>query len=263
LTTILVGGQQKDMKMFTLSIFNVVLFTTLVFGVAGLTLLVVRKAGHVNNEPLSTSRRSMVLTSTGLVIWLGVPFILAQKGVLADFSNMPSPFMKLLFTFTFMTVMLSAVSPLGKRLAMGLSLHTLFGFQAFRIVIELLLILLNKQGLAPIQMTLEGRNWDLVTGLLALGVLVFFRNKSLSKSTYTVLNLIGLGLAINVVVVGFLSLPTPFQAFAGDNTWITTAPFVWLPTFLVELAIAGHILSLRKLVMGQQPRQCPILAAAD
>jgi len=249
--------------MFTLSTFNFLLFVTLVFGMAGLTALAIGNAGSIFNEPLSTTKRWVFLAVVGLVIWLGVPFVLAKKGILSDFSDMPSPFMKMLFAFTLMTVMLSAVSPLGKRLANRFSLHTLFGFQAFRVAVEVSLMLLHKQGLAPVQMTIEGRNWDLVTGLLALAVMVFFKNKPLPKSTYAILNLIGIGLVINVVAVGFLSLPTPFQAFAGDNTWITTAPFIWLPTFLVELAIAGHIISLRKLLMERQPRQCPILAAVN
>lgn len=238
--------------MFTISTFNVLLFVTLVFGMAGLTARAVGKAGTTFNEPLSTTRLWTLFTGLGLVLWLGIPFMLAKKGVLADFSNIPSPFMKMLFVFTVMTVMLSAFSPLGKRLANGLSLHILFGFQAFRVAVEVTLMFLHKQGLTHVQMTIEGRNWDLVTGLLALVVLVFFKNKPLSKSTYTVLNLIGLGLVINVVAVGFLSLPTPFQVFAGDNTWITQVPFVWLPTFFVEAALAGHIISFRKLLMERE-----------
>ncbi len=238
--------------MFTLSTFNVFLFVTLVFVMAGLALLAVGRAGRVDHEPFSTTRRWVFFSGVGLILWLSLPFMLARKGILADFSSMPSPFMKVLFAFTFMTVALTAVSPLGKRLAKGLSLYTLFGFQVFRIVIEVLLMLLHKQGLTPVQMTLEGRNWDIFTGILAVAVLVFFNGRKIPSNVYLVLNLVGLGLVINVVAVGFLSLPTPFQAFAGDNTWITTAPFVWLPTFLVELALAGHILSFRKLLMERE-----------
>ena len=262
--------------MFTLSTFTVLLFVTLVFGMAGLTVLAIGRAGSVDNEPLSTTRRRTIITCVGLVFWLGIPFTLAKKGILADFSHMPSPFMKMLFAFTFLTVMLSAVSPLGERLAKGFSLHALFGFQVFRVMIEILLMLFHKQGLAPVQMTIEGRNWDLITGLLALVMVAFFKNKPLSKSTYTFLNLIGLGFVINVVAVGFLSLPTPFQVFPGDNTWITTASFVWLPTFLVELAIAGHVISFRKILIDRKaihqmeitkakqiPMGCSALGASD
>jgi hypothetical protein len=249
--------------MYTVSNSIIFLFSSLVFVMAGLTLHAVHQAGRVDKEHFSTTKHWVIFTGIGLVLWLAVQFMLAKKGLLADFSTMPSPFMKVLFASTMVTVMLSAVSPLGKRLAKGLSLYTLFGFQVFRIAVEILLMLLHKAEVAPVQMTLEGRNFDIVTGLLALGALLFFNKKKVSKSTYLVLNLIGLGLVINVVIVGFLSLPTPFQVFMNDNTWITHAPFVWLPTFLVQVALTGHILSFRKLLMEREPKVAVELVNAN
>jgi len=49
-------------------------------------------------------------------------------------------------------------------------------------------------------------------------MLIFFKNKPLSKSTYVILNVIGLGLVTNGTAVGFLTMPTPLQIFTGDNT---------------------------------------------
>ena len=235
--------------MFTLPTLNLFLFVGLVFTMAGLTLLTVHRAGRPNNEPSSTSQRWTLFTGIGLALWLIVTFILAKRGVAADFSRFPSPFMLVLAGFTIFNILLNAVSPFGKRLASGLSLYTLFGFQVFRLLLEITLMLFHKQGLAPIQVTLEGRNWDILTGLLALGVLLLYKNKPLSNGTYFTLNLIGFALVLNIVAVSILSLPIPIRAFTEDNTWITQAPFIWLPTFLVQLAIAGHILSFRKLLM--------------
>lgn len=216
---------------------------------ATLTLLAVHRAGSVNQEPVSTSRYWTLLTGIGLAIWLTLTYELATRGIPADFSRFPSPFMMLLAGFTIFNIWLNMISPFGKRLASGLSLNILFGFQVFRLGLEFLLMLFHQQGLAPIQVTLEGRNWDIITGILALLVLVFFRDKPSSRSTYLVLNLIGMGLVLNVVTISILSLPTPIQAFAENNNWITHAPYIWLPTFLVQLAIAGHLLSFRKLGM--------------
>ena len=157
--------------------------------------------------------------------------------------------MLVLAGFTLFNILLNAVSPFGKRLASGLSLYALFAFQAFRLILEITLMLFHKQGLAPIQVTLEGRNWDILTGLLALGVLLFYKNRPLSRSAYVLLNLIGMGLVLNIIAVSILSLPIPMRVFTEDNTWITQAPFIWLPTFLVQLAISGHVLSFRKLLM--------------
>lgn len=238
-------------------------FISIVFLMAGLMILATRWAGRLEDEPASTSRRWTVGASVVIGLYLGVGFVLAQGGTLTDFSHMPSPFMKLLFTGTMINVMLSAVSPWGKRMVKGFSLQALFGFQVFRILVEALLMVLYKSGIAPIQMTVEGRNLDIITGLLALAVLILVKRDQLSKIAYAILNFLGLGLLLNVVIVGFLSLPTPFQVFTGDNTWITRAPFVWLPVFLVQIALSGHILSFRKLLMERKAIPLPKLAQAQ
>lgn len=237
--------------MSVLSTLNLVLFVGLVLLMMALTLLAVHRAGSLNHEPSATSRRWTIGTGIALTLWLVLTFILAQKGIASDFSSFPSPFMKLIIGFTLFNILLTAVLPFGKRLASGLPLYTLFGFQAYRLIIEVLLVLFHKQGLAPIQVTLEGRNWDAITGILALGVLLFFKNKPPSRGAYLVFNLIGMALVLNVVTISVLSLPVPMQAFTESNLWVTQAPYIWLPAFLVELAIAGHILSFRKLWMEQ------------
>jgi hypothetical protein len=52
----------------------------------------------------------------------------------------------------------------------------------------------------------------------------------------------------NVVVHAILSVPTPFQVFDVQPALTLPAhvPFVWLPTFLVPMAFAGHFLGLRQ-----------------
>jgi len=222
-------------------------FVSVVFLMAGLVILATRWGGRMDNEPASTSRRWTIGASVVVGLYLSISFVLAQRGTLTDFSRMPSPFMKLLLASTLINVILSAVSPWGKRMAKGFSLQVLFGIQVFRIMVEALLMILHKTGIAPIQMTYEGRNLDIFTGMLALVVLIFFKKDQISNTVYAIFNILGLGLLLNVVMVGFLSLPTSFQVFSGDNTWITHAPFVWLPVFLVQVALSGHILSFRKL----------------
>ncbi len=249
--------------MTTVSDSIVIQFLAVVFLVAELALLATRLAGRVDNEPASTSRRWTMGAMVVLALWLGIPFVLAKQNLLSDFSTMPAPFLKLMFVSTFVTVILSAVSPWGKRLAKGLPYQVLFGFQTFRVFVEALLVILHKAGVAPIQMTFEGRNFDIVTGVLALAVLIFFHEQQISKTTYAILNLLGLGLVLNVVIVGMLSLPTTFQVFHGDNTWVTHAPFIWLPAFLVQVAISGHILSFRKLLMERESKVNLELAEAQ
>ena len=101
----------------------------------------------------------------------------------------------------------------------------------------------------PIQMTFEGRNWDILTALTApLAVWACQRWSKQAKSIAILWNILGLGLLLNIVVVSILSTPVPFRVFMNEpaNTFITVFPFVLLPVALVSSALLLHVLSLRQ-----------------
>ena len=102
----------------------------------------------------------------------------------------------------------------------------------------------------PGQMTFTGRNLDIVTGLLAIPLAYRLARGHRDTALVWIWNALGLGLLINVVVVAVLSMPGPMRLFVNDppNLWVATFPFIWLPTVLVPLALAGHILIARKLL---------------
>ena len=62
--------------------------------------------------------------------------------------------------------------------------------------------------------------------------------------------LAGLALLLNIVGVAMLSVPGPLRVFMNEpaNTIIAEWPFVWLPAFVVPVALWSHLLSLRQLV---------------
>lgn len=62
-------------------------------------------------------------------------------------------------------------------------------------------------------------------------------------------NLLGLGLLANIVAIAVLSTPVPFRAFMNEpaNRLPSMFPYVWLPTFLVQAALFGHLLVFRAL----------------
>jgi len=129
-----------------------------------------------------------------------------------------------------------------------LSLRALTQLQVFRVFVEVLLWLLFIQNLLPEQMTFEGRNWDILSGITALLAARFLLT---SKHWMAVWNILGLVLLINIVTIAILSMPTPIQVFNTEpaNTIVTQFPFVFLPTFLVPLAYILHLMSLRKLLI--------------
>ncbi|MDB5942735.1 MAG: hypothetical protein JWQ13_2301 [Ramlibacter sp.] len=75
-----------------------------------------------------------------------------------------------LFVLLTLGTIVLALSPFGARLAAGISMAALVGYQAFRVPLEMALHALYSEGLIPVQMTYSGRNFDIVTGVLAVAL---------------------------------------------------------------------------------------------
>jgi hypothetical protein len=128
----------------------------------------------------------------------------------------------------------------------------LIGLQSFRILIEIQLLWLFKDGLLPKLLTFEGRNFDILIGLSAPVVAWYVHREHRADRgcprLVAVWNILGLCLLTNVVVHGILSMPTAFQVFTEPpgNVVMALFPWIWIPTFVVPLAYLLHILSLRR-----------------
>jgi len=120
--------------------------------------------------------------------------------------------------------------------------------QFFRVGVEILLWSLFVQQLLPVQMTFEGRNFDILSGALGPITAFFFRSNRTVQIAY---HIIGLALLINIVGTALLSMPTPYRIFMEEpaNTIVMRFPFILLPTFLVPLAYGLHFLALRQLAL--------------
>lgn len=173
------------------------------------------------------------------VIWLGATGLLAGVGAFQSFA-LPPRIMLLMVPGTV------ALSVLAWRSDWHRSpLKLLVGFQAFRIVVELLIHQAVSEGVAPPQLTWDGRNFDVVTGITALMLIPFVDR--MPRWSLHAWNLMGIGLLFNVVGVAVLSMPTPFQVFTPDNLWIAFFPFSWLPLIHVMLAFVGHVVLFKRL----------------
>lgn len=56
-------------------------------------------------------------------------------------------------------------------------------------------------------------------------------------------------LLLNIIVISWLSTPTPLRVFdtVAENVWIASSPFIRLPTVVVAFAILGHVVIFRRL----------------
>lgn len=119
----------------------------------------------------------------------------------------------------------------------------LVGFQGFRVVLALLLWRLAAEGLLPHRVSVGGMSLDLATGALAPVVAwLSFRERTLADRWLLAFH--GLGLALVSVVLGEVLLTVSTRADAA----LSTTPFLWLPTFVIPLAVFAHIASLRQIL---------------
>lgn len=184
-----------------------------------------------------------------LLVFIIIPGLLAARGVLDRYDPLPAPALLLVLGLTLVTIAI-VMSPLGARLATGLGLGTVIAFQAFRIPVELLLHRLYVEGVVPIQMTFAGRNFDIVTGIsgLALGAWLM-SGKSVPRRLVLGWNVVGLALLANIVIIAMVSTPVSFRRFleSPPHTLPSTFPYIWLPSFLVQVALGSHLLVFRQL----------------
>ena len=122
---------------------------------------------------------------------------------------------------------------------------------------EILLLLMYRNGIIPIQMSFEGRNFDLLTGLSAPLVAYFcFNKQKWPKITAIVWNIAGLLLLTNIFITAILSTPGPLRKFLNEpaNTIIAYFPYIWIPALIVPFAYLMHVLSLKQLLKGHEDK---------
>jgi hypothetical protein len=202
-------------------------------------------------------RRTVIL----LIGWVLLLGILSLRGFFEDFSRLP-PRPGLAMLLPLPMVLLVAFSKGGKELLRVVPPHWLIYLQSFRIVVELVLWLSVLDGLLPVQMSFEGRNFDILTGLFAVPVGYYcFVKKAWPSWVAFLYNVGGLLLLLNIMLIAAFSMPTPLRLFHNEpaNTLVGHFPFIFLPGVLVPLAYTLHIFSLCQWAMARRAVQYKIV----
>ncbi len=183
-------------------------------------------------------------------LWLIILTILGLSGVLKDFSSFP-PRMVSILIIPILVTLWFIISSRSDEYVDRLPPAQVVKLQSFRIMVELFIWWAFIDNLLPIQMTFEGRNFDILVGLTApLVSWYFLKENNLKPLAVLVWNVIGLGLLINIVTIAVLSMPTPLRYFQNDpaNTLVAGFPWVLLPGCLVILAFGLHLLSIKQMI---------------
>jgi hypothetical protein len=183
------------------------------------------------------------------VVYIGMPAGLAGAGLLNRYDPLPAPALLLVAGLTVLTITLT-LTRLGGRVAIATPLDAVVTLQAFRVAVEVCLHRLYLNGVVPIEMTYAGRNFDIVSGVtgLLLGAWLL-SGRPAPERVILAWNLLGLALLVNIVSIAVLATPVPFRQFSDGpaNLLPSTFPYVWLPSFLVQVALASHLIVFRQL----------------
>ncbi|HTH50675.1 MAG TPA: hypothetical protein VL501_02005 [Pyrinomonadaceae bacterium] len=138
------------------------------------------------------------------------------------------------------------------RLIERLPLRLLTLLHVVRIPVELTLYWLAIGGLVPQVMTFAGRNFDILSGILAVAVYFLgFRGRQANKGILITFNIVGMLLLVNIVSIAILSMQTPLQQFGFDqpNRAVLYFPYIWLPTIIVPIVLFSHLAALWQLLV--------------
>jgi len=186
-----------------------------------------------------------------LLLWLFITGYLGMKKFFEDFSSMPPrvPLFILMFLVS-LAVFFNFI--LKEQGLAKVQQKFLVLFQVFRLPVEVLLAMLAREALLPKELSLEGRNFDIITGITALFVFFYVHKKGEEQSRKVLIawNAMGVVLLSGVVIQGIFSTPYPFQIFAFEpaNFIMGSFPVTWLPLFLVPTAYFFHFVSLYKVL---------------
>lgn len=224
--------------------FTTVVFVAIVAAVAAMFVWGIRAAGRRQGEASEATTRWTLGAVFGLAVYMGVTGAASGLGLLE--ASLPVPPLMLFFAACNATVVVLAFSPVGSRLVRALPVVAFVAPQALRLPLELVLHQWSAEGVIPVQMTFEGHNFDIVTGVFALVVAAVALRGEPPRRLVLAFNVVGLGLLLTVATIAVLSSPLPVRAYDGPPLLLALHfPFGWIVPMCVSAALFGHLLTFR------------------
>ncbi|MCA9587414.1 MAG: hypothetical protein KC657_18935 [Myxococcales bacterium] len=231
------------------------LAVVVVLAVAATITAFVFSASRRAGLPPRDARAAAIRTAALLGGWLALLSVASLAGGLRDFEARPPRMFFVLGGAVAIFTLASRTRAFGRVLdAMPRSWPV--ALQGMRVPIELGLWALCGAGRLPAHLTFEGRNFDVLVGLSAPVVAWGLARRNVSDRSLLAWNVLSLGLLANVVGMAITTMPGPLHlAWPGpSNTIVAEWPFVWLPGFLVPVALFGHVTSLRQIARARARR---------
>lgn len=221
-------------------------------GIGGIALAVAARVVWIWRRflPATASRAAIVLAG-----WIACTGGLAASGLLARTDLRPPPAALLIVSVLALGIT-AGLSRAGGALAAAVPLSVLVGLQAFRLPLELVMHRAATLGIMPPELSYSGYNLDIITGAGALALALGMRSGiTVPRGLVWAWNLWGLWCLAVIAAIAVATSPV-VRAFGDDprhvNTWVLHLPYVWLPAVLVLIALAGHIVTTRALLLHRR-----------
>ena len=117
----------------------------------------------------------------GLVFWAAFVSVWSLSGRMANFSIFPLNVLPILI-IPLITILLITFSKTFRQIIIHVPAQNLVRLQSFRVFVEILLWALFMQNQLPVQMTFEGRNFDVFSGLSAPLIAYLISRQKLSSA---------------------------------------------------------------------------------
>ncbi len=186
-----------------------------------------------------TARRQLLsYTGLGILLWLSILTELSRMGLLLNATSIP------VLAWVFIPVLVMGLW-LARSPTFGLLLRFvgpawLVWIHTFRAFLALTFYLSWRAGLLPVHLSVQGLNQDFIVGITAPMAGLLFFNRRFYLLQALLWHLFGLLLAAAVLLLIVWSTPSAHAAFAQTTTLFTEFPFVWIPGFLLPLAMVLH-----------------------
>jgi hypothetical protein len=197
---------------------------------------------------LRQSRRAALRIVAALSAWVALTGVAAMKGSYANFYDVPPKLpLTLLAQIAIMVAFLR--STLYVKALKFAPLAWPIAIQSLRGFVEVGLWQLHRDDQLPKHLTFEGYNFDVLVGFSAPVVALGVAQGWVGKHGAIAWNLVSSGFLCIIVFMAITSAPGPQHLPwpGAPNMILGRFPSVWLPTFLVPVAIFGHVTSLRQL----------------
>ncbi|MEM0938941.1 MAG: hypothetical protein AAF600_06960 [Bacteroidota bacterium] len=202
------------------------------------------------------ARKNLTLFIVILTSWIFLISIQTVFGFFEDFSFPPR--LMIYVGIPVLSTIILLLTPHTRKFLNEMPITTLHYIHIIRVPVEMVLWWLSIFSVLPKELTFEGSNLDIISGISAPFAAVFLVGRQGKNRIGAILwNLFALGLLLHIVYLAVSFTPYFYEASQNTpaNTGIFYFPYILLPTFIVPVVFFSHLAALNQLIFKKYQSQ--------